>query len=493
MPSFLRRLRLRDHPGPPPLNASLPPPSSLPLNLRLDSSLHPTPAGKITPSRPPPPRPIITYDKGLPSLPDDIICEIFVLLDTEALKSCSLTGKALSCLAKPFLHQTLNLTRRFEAPPEFNIPGRWNELEGLPILGERGLLQYTRHLSIILPHDPLFARCLETHIQHLHTLTNLTNFKTRWLDTPSFIPKMEDYFGAFLGTLQSLELEFPRGDHKQIFYYICQFPNLRDLKINSVKGYTNSMRNDGPRPDIKTSPPLDGTLGLHFGVNTGLESDSMGTQLILSNIIALPSGLRFRTLKLSGCAGNNLQPLVDACAQTLERMELTGERFGASFFAGKTSPVHLCHTIPLSGAPKDPQLSFKRHPAFRKLEINLTKRENTKSTARWLSETLSTVTSNVFTELTIHVPPFYTADEDRVRAWNSVDKVLDRLSQCEGVTLVVKLQYWVEEDAMFQAQFETNFPLMWKNGRATLDIPPPDMEDELLRGVPLYYWLAAER
>jgi len=249
----------------------------------------------------------------------------------EALKSLSLTCKALSRSAKPFIHRTLYLTSRSGDSTSSNVPGCWNELEGLPILGKRGLLQHTRHLSIILPHDPLSARDLEPNIQHHPAPQKLRNRKTRWLDTPLFILKVEEYSGAFWETLRSMELEFPRGDHKQIFYFICQFPNLRDLKIISVKGLTNSVRNAGSRPDIKTSPPLDGTLDLQFGVRTGLENDSISAQLILNNLVALPSGVKFRTLKLSGCAGNNLQLLVDACAPTLECMELAGGWFGASF------------------------------------------------------------------------------------------------------------------------------------------------------------------
>ena len=289
-----------------------------------------TPPRSPPPAPPLPPRPMITYDKGFPSLPDDIISEVFNVLDLETLKSCSLTGKALSYLAKPFIHQTLHLTSRPKAPTKSIAHSRRNEFEGLSTLAERGLLRHIRHISIILPSSPLFAHSLDPYIQHLHTLTNLRSFKARWLDTPSFIPKMEEYFGAFLGSLRSLELEFPRGDHQQIFYFICQFPNLRDLKINSVPGRTNSMSNDGPRFDIKTSPPLDGTLDLRLNMDMGPESNLMGAQLILSSLATLPSGLRIRTLKFSWCTGDNLQLVIDACAPTLECVEFTGQWFGAS-------------------------------------------------------------------------------------------------------------------------------------------------------------------
>ena len=284
------------------------------------------PGAVITPSRPP--LPMIMYDKGLASLPDDVIHEIFGLLDMDALKSCSLAGKAISLSAKPFVHRTLSLTPRprilkGKGP---NSPGRQTEFKGLAILDKRGLLQHTRHLSIFLPSNPLFAHDLQPHTQYLRALANVRSFKTRWLDTPSLIARMEHFFGAFLGSLQSLELEFPRGDHKQILYFICRFPNLRDLKIKGLQDYTHSIRSGGPHFDIETSPLLDGTLDLQL--NTGSDR---GAQLILNNLVMLPSGLKFRAIKLSGSTGNNPQFLVDACAPTLEYLDFTGHWFGRFF------------------------------------------------------------------------------------------------------------------------------------------------------------------
>ena len=156
---------------------------------------------------------------------------------------------------------------------------------------------------------------------------------TRWLDTPSFIARMEEYFGAFLGSLESMELEFPRGDHKQILYFVCQFPNLRDLRIKGIQHYTHSLRNGGPHFDIETSPPLNGTLDLEL--NTGTDR---GAQLLLNNLLTLPSGLKFRTIKLSGFTGYDPQLLVDACAPTLERMDFAGRWFGRPFLRRRESP-----------------------------------------------------------------------------------------------------------------------------------------------------------
>jgi len=433
----------------------------------------------------PRPRPMITYDEGLPSLPDDIINEIFSLLNMEALKSCSLTGKALASSAKPFIHRTLYITSRSGDSLSFNIPGRWNKYKELPALGKRGLLQHTRHLSIAFPHDPVFAHDLRLHTRHLHTLTILRSFKTRWLDIPSFIPKMEECFGAFLGTLRSLELESPRGDHEQILYFICQFPNLRDLRIDGVQGHPSPTRNGGPHFDTKTSPPPDGTLDLQFGMELLHEDGSKGAQLLFANLVTLPSGLGFRLTKLPGCIGYNFRLLVDACAPTLERMEITGRRFGAPFLHGGGTFFTSAHTISLSGDPRCRELSPNRHSVLRELEIELADPVHLESASRWLSKALSTITSIKFTGLTFSIPlvpfMFRNVTENELREWNSVDNALGRLSLCVDVTLIVRSPDWVtlmvgSPDSVTVCQYkevmEKNFPSMWETGKVALEVPP---------------------
>ena len=409
---------------------------------------------------------MVTYDKGLTSLPEDIISEVFDLLDVEALKSCSLTGKALFYLAKPFIHRTLHLTPWSGYPSKSSASGRRNELEGLLILGGRGLLQHTRYIMVD-SGSLLVARDLDPHVQHLHTITNLKSLKVHSLDTPSFNPKMEEYFGAFLGTLQSLDLVFPTGDKEQILYFICQFRNLRDLKIDSIPYRNGSICNGSPRFNIKTSPPLDGTLDLRFYVRN-LESDSSHAQLILDNLVALPSGLKFRTLKLRWCTTHNLQPLIDACASTLECIEFTGKQFGASSPHGECPLFIPVRAISLSGAPQDPQISFKRHSALRELEIRLTEHAHLRGVSRWISETLSTVTSRGFAKLTISVPfaSFTSPKTTRVQllAWNTIDNVLNQLDLCEDVTLAVRSPDWVTKRQLKET-VEDCFPFMCGNGK----------------------------
>ena len=69
---------------------------------------------------------------------------------------------------------------------------------------------------------------------------------------------------------------------------------------------------------------------------------------------------------------------------------------------------------------------------------------------------------------------------DEVRGWNSVDNVLDRHSLHEDVALVVRPQHWVVRDE-FKGLVRECFPLMCKNRKVALRVPPPVTEDELLR------------
>jgi len=121
---------------------------------------------------------------------------------------------------------------------------------------------------------------------------------------------------------------------------------------------------------------------------------------------------------------------------------------------------------------------------FQKLEIKLVEWANTELVATWLSGTLSTITSNVFTELTIRVTrmsfSLRDTDENQLCGWNSVDNMLDRLSLCEDVTLVMRLQYWVT-NMEFGELMEKYFPLMWENGRVVLEMPPPYMDNGPLK------------
>ena len=127
-------------------------------------------------------------------------------------------------------------------------------------------------------------------------------------------------------------------------------------------------------------------------------------------------------------------------------------------------------TIQLSGAPEYPPLSFECHPALRKLEVKLFKHGDAEYAVGWLSKALSTIISDVFTDLTISVPTFYITDEDEVRGWSPFDDVLDRLSPCVSVTVILVMRPLVCDE--FVDLVRKYFPLMWKNGKVVLEPPP---------------------
>jgi hypothetical protein len=133
-----------------------------------------------------------------------------------------------------------------------------------------------------------------------------------------------------------------------------------------------------------------------------------------------------------------------------------------------------------SGEVRCPPFSFTNHPKFRKLELRVVGCANTELVATWLSETLSTITSAEFKELTIYIArvsfSFHIASDNQVRGWNAVDNVLDRLSLCEDVTLLVRPQHWTIDDR-FKGLIEKYFPLMWENERVVLEGPPLQLED----------------
>ena len=128
---------------------------------------------------------------------------------------------------------------------------------------------------------------------------------------------------------------------------------------------------------------------------------------------------------------------------------------------------------------------------LRKLDITLFKQANAENAIGWLSNALSTITSDVFTELAVRIPPFYGASEYQVRAWNPIDDVLDRFNPRVGVTLIVRLRFWPVGDE-FKDLVKLCFPSMWKNGKVVIQVSSQDIQDALLGRAPETHLLEIE-
>jgi len=101
---------------------------------------------------------------------------------------------------------------------------------------------------------------------------------------------------------------------------------------------------------------------------------------------------------------------------------------------------------------------------LRKLDITLAEHPKPERAAKWISEVLSTVTSNAFNKFTIRFPPVYTAKKNQARRWDLVNDVLDRFSPCVDVSLVMTAQ----DRGKTEDLVKKYFPLMWEKGKVDL-------------------------
>jgi len=104
---------------------------------------------------------------------------------------------------------------------------------------------------------------------------------------------------------------------------------------------------------------------------------------------------------------------------------------------------------------------------LRKLEIKLAEFANPEFAARWISKTLSTITSKVFTDFAIRFSPFHTGSENQARWWNSVDDMLDRFDPCVTLVLEAKHRAGVGKTGDL---VEMYFPSMWKKGKVVFTL-----------------------
>ena len=147
-------------------------------------------------------------------------------------------------------------------------------------------------------------------LHHFSALTDVRELAIEYLDIPSFMPRLQRYFGHFLPSVRSLALGEPKGSHRQIIYFIGLFQDLEDLKLIYNWDTPQDEPADEPTLVPPFAPPLRGRLELkHL---TRVE--------ILKDMIDLFGGIRFRHMDLYNVNGTRL--LLDACAQTLETLRL---------------------------------------------------------------------------------------------------------------------------------------------------------------------------
>jgi len=232
--------------------------------------------------------------------------------NTRDLVTCSLISHSWYIAAFPLRHNTLNISTNSSGTNE-----RFTWPEALLQMGELGFLPFVRKLQIRRCYDPplpgispkLFNRCT---LRHFFALSNVQELVVDCLDIPSFVPRIQRYFGHFMPTVRSLALNTPEGSCQQLVYFIGLFEHLEDLKLlHYVPDPPEYDPKDGQTLIPPFVPPLRGRL-------TIMESEGLD---ILEEMTVRFGGIRFRWMHLYDL--DQMQPLLGACAETLETLRLS--------------------------------------------------------------------------------------------------------------------------------------------------------------------------
>ena len=257
-------------------------------------------------------------------LPLEIIEMVVAYLthDTPSLFTCSLTCYSWYIAVFPHLHHTLTISTNSLYKNRRRV---WSN----PLLRQHklGLPPVVKVLWVCgdnSSHVGFSSRLFNRYTLHpFFAFTNINQLRIDYLDIPSFMPRIQRYFGHFSQTLQYLTLDEPKGSRRQIIYFIGLFQHLEDLRLFYGRAELREKPAEDPMLVPPFAPPLRGWLVM---VNfTGVD--------LLKDMIDLFGGLRFRYMNLFDADGMRL--LLDACADTLESVVLDptdprGEEFPQS-------------------------------------------------------------------------------------------------------------------------------------------------------------------
>jgi len=215
-------------------------------------------------------------------------------------------------------------------------------------------------------------------VRHFFELTNVQELGITYLNIPKFMPRIRRYFRHFLPTVQSLALREPKGSRRQIIYFIGLFQHLEDLKLLYDSTGPQKEPADDLTPVPPFAPPLRGQLTMTCFTRVEL----------LKDMIDLFGGLRFRRMEL--CNVDGMRLLLDACAKTLETLQLypldpRGEGFSLEYVSVPANAFTATTSL------QDFDLS--QNKSLRTLEI--TARSSYVRRLGLLTHVLSTVTSPV--------------------------------------------------------------------------------------------------
>ena len=258
-------------------------------------------------------------------LPQELVDQIVDMLhdDLQALKSCSLTCKAMFASTRHLIHRVLYLTvqnnqsvlTREEGQKLLHRLGGYDDvkLRFVSYMGEHGLLRYTRRVHV--RDGYMFTPgTLLPHIHHFQSLERVHTLTIDHYDAPSWVDYYNTCFVHFYPTLTSLTLSRPHSRYGPLLQFALQFPNLENLCLEWLPIKDGLIPEPTAPVIIDPSPPLRGHLRLAGYGTTSQEPVDVAREL--------PNRFNFRTVELEAFFGDRVQRTLDACADTLEDLTI---------------------------------------------------------------------------------------------------------------------------------------------------------------------------
>ena len=305
----------------------------------------------------------------------------YLIYDTPSLRACTLTCYSWYIAAVPHLHYILIISDSWGQ--KFQWPNPLRHMHTL------GLLPFVKTLWVSKFHNRAFSpKWFNRYTRHrFSALNNVQRLMMDYLDIPSFMPRIRQYFGHFMPTVEELCLENPIGSSRQIIYFIGLFERLESLNLNY-----NRFDFEEPPDDLMLFPPFVPPL---WG---WLKLRSIRRVGVLKDMIDLFGGLRFHLMDLSDVDGMPL--LLHACAETLETLQLnpTDPR-------GEQLPQKDAHISTNSSAVSSSLRDFdlSRNKSLRALQFMASSIDGVSRDAAssFLNHILSTIQSPVFSQVAI--------------------------------------------------------------------------------------------
>ena len=126
-------------------------------------------------------------------------------------------------------------------------------------------------------------------------------------------------FYGFSPAIKSLFIAFSTTLFSSIFNFICSFPRLEDLSVNtSTRCSVIEDGDSNEQVQFPGQPVFTGCLRLSL---------ACGMDALTSRLLSLPNGLHFRELDVSWIAEDDVsstRELIEVCCPTLESLRING-------------------------------------------------------------------------------------------------------------------------------------------------------------------------